>query len=146
MERQRATINNKRVDSPAESVVVSFRAPRNLVDQLDTIAQGDQRTRANFIVRTLTHAVTLEPAIQVIEQVMPALYREHCKNPDSPRCEGLRGELRGARAVAAAFFGKRAVRWIEERVRERTKVPIPHVVPLSEDGNRYGFDSGADIV
>jgi uncharacterized repeat protein (TIGR03803 family) len=41
----------------------------------------------------------------------------------------------------APFFGKRAVRWIDDRVRERTKLPIPHVVALSEDGKRNGFDS-----
>jgi hypothetical protein len=117
-----------------------------LVEQLDEIAQGDQRTRANFIVRTLTHAVTLEPAIQVVEQITPPLYREHCKNPDSLRSEVLRGELRGARAIIAALFGRRASRWVDDRVRERTKLPIPHVVPLDEDGNRYGIDSGADIV
>jgi len=44
-----------------DTVVISFRAPRALVSQLDEIARGDQRTRANFIINTLTRAI-IDPA------------------------------------------------------------------------------------
>lgn len=132
--------------SDADTVVISFRAPRGLVKQLDEIAEGDQRTRTNFIVRMLTQAVSLEPGIQIIEQILPALVREHERNPDSLQAERFRAEMRGARAAISAFFGKRAIRWINLRVKERTKLPMPHVVPLEQDGYRYGIDSEADLL
>lgn len=134
----------KAADS-GETVVVSFRAPRELVTQLDEIAKGDQRTRANFIVRTLTHAVSLEPAIVTIEQILPRLVELAQKDPDSIQTEYHRGAMAGARSMLAAFFGKRAIRWVNRQVRARTGSPMPHVVPLSEDGNRYGFDTEADV-
>src|ERR1035441_446626 len=68
------TEEQKHADS-GDTVVISFRAPRELIRELDEIAKGDQRTRANFIVRTLTHAVSLEPAIVAIEQIVPRLVR-----------------------------------------------------------------------
>ncbi len=129
-----------------DTVVASFRAPRKLVEALDEIAKGDQRTRSNFIVRTLTQAVSLEPGIEVIERILPRLIEEDQRNPDSPQAESSRGEMRGARAMIAAFFGKRAVGWINQRVREKQKLPIPHVVPLDRDGNRHGIDLEADLM
>jgi hypothetical protein len=116
------------------------------VELLDEIAQGDQRTRANFIVRTLTHAATLEPAVEVVERILPKFYEEHQRDPDSPQAESSRGEMRGARAIIAAFFGKRAIRWVDQEVKKRTDLPMPHVIPLSGDGNRYGIDSEADLI
>ena len=135
----------KRNDPDADTVVISFRAPRSLVTALDELARGDDRTRANFIVRTISQAVSLEPAIQTIEQILPRLVEEHEKNPNSPQAEYWRGAMGGARSVIMAFFNKRAVRWVNDRVREKTKLPMPHVVPMQADGNRYGFDSEADL-
>lgn len=129
-----------------DTVVVSFRAPRALVAELDKIASGDQRTRANFIGRTLTQAVTLEPAISTIEHILPRLVELDQKSPDSIQTEYYRGVMNGARWMLGAFFGKRATRWVNQQVRQRTKLPMPHVVPLAEDGKRYGFDSEADIL
>jgi hypothetical protein len=127
------------------TVVISFRAPRDLVAQLDEIASGDQRTRANFIVNTLTKAVSLEPAINTIAQILPTLVELDRKSPDSIQTEYSRGLMHGARWMLSAFFGKRAVRRVNQLVRLRTQLPMPHVVALAEDGNRYGFDSEADI-
>lgn len=129
---------------PSETVVVSFRAPRGLVAELDEIAKGDQRTRANFMVRILTHAVSLEPAVVTIEGLQRRLVELAEKDPDSIQTEYFRGAMGGARSMLAAFFGKRAIRWVNHQVRQRTGLPMPGVVPLSEDGNRYGFDSEAD--
>ena len=128
------------------TIVISFRAPRSLVRDLDEIAKGDDRTRANFIVRTLSHAVSLEPAIQTIEQILPRLVEEHRKNPDSMQSEFWRGAMSGARSMLMAFFNKRAMRWVNQKVRERTRLSMPHVVPMQDDGNRYGFDSEADLL
>jgi hypothetical protein len=140
-----ATKRRSSTDSTPDTTVVSFRAPRALVDQLDRIAQGDQRTRANFIVRTLTQAVTLEPAIDVVERILPMLVEEDKRAPDSVQAEFHRGLMAGARWVIGAFFGKRAIRWVNQQVRARTRLPIPHTIALAPDGNRYGFDSEADF-
>jgi hypothetical protein len=131
--------------SERDTVVVSFRAPRSLVKDLDEIAKGDDRTRANFIVRTLSHAVTLEPGIQTIEQMLPYLVEADRKDPDGMQAEFWRGAMSGARSMLAAFFSKRAMRWVNQKVREKTKLPMPHVVPMQEDGKRIGFDSEADL-
>jgi hypothetical protein len=133
------------VEGGGDTVVVSFRAPRSLVTELEKMANGDQRTRANFIVRMLTQAVTLEPAISSIERILPRFVELDQKSPESVQAEYYRGMMNGLRSMVGAFFGKRAMRWVNQQVRERTKLPMPHVVALSEDGNRYGFDSEADI-
>ncbi len=139
------TKKQKPTDLSSDTIVVSFRAPRDLVNQLDKFALGDQRTRANFIVRTLTQAVTLEPAIQVIEQILPMLVEEDKRDSGSIQTEYNRGLMMGARWVIEAFFGKRAIRWVNQRVRTRTGLPMPHAIALARDGNRYGFDSEADF-
>ena len=132
-------------DEVSDSVVISFRAPRSLVTKLDEIASGDQRTRANFIVRTLTNASTLEPAISTIEQILPRLVELDQKSPDSTQTEYSRGLMNGARWMLTAFFGDRAMRWVNREVKQRTHLPMPHILPLEEDGNRYGTDSEADL-
>jgi hypothetical protein len=132
-------------DKESDSVVISFRAPRSLVTKLDEIASGDQRTRANFIVRTLTNASTLEPAISTIEQILPRLVELDQKSPDSTQTEYSRGLMNGARWMLTAFFGDRAMRWVNREVKQRTHLPMPHILPLEEDGNRYGTDSEADL-
>lgn len=43
------------------NVVISVRVPRALIIQLDEIAHEDQRTRASFIVNTLTQAAAVWP-------------------------------------------------------------------------------------
>jgi hypothetical protein len=129
-----------------ESVVVSFRVPRSLAVELEEIAKRDDRSRANFITRTLTHAVSLEPAIQTIAEIVPRLLEEHEKDPNSIQCEYWRGMRRGASAMLDAFFGRRALRWVNQKVREKTNLPIAHAIQMDRDGNRYGFDSEADIV
>ena len=133
-------------EAGSDTMVVSFRAPRSLVAELDEIANGDDRTRANFIVRTISHAVSLEPGIQTIEQILPRLVEEHEKNPDSIQSEYWRGAMGGARSVIMAFFGKRAMRWVNQRVREKTKLPMPHVIPAQPNGHRYGIDTEADLI
>lgn len=138
-------VKDARSDPNEPTVVVSFRAPQSLVTKLDEFARHDQRTRANFLVRILGQAVTLDPAIEVVEQILPSLVEEDRKNQDSIQAEYLRGAMAGARSVISAFFGNRAMRWVNQRVRARTKLPIPHTIPLQDDGNRYGFDSEADF-
>jgi len=131
--------------SDSDTVVISFRAPRELIRQLDDIAKGDQRSRANFIVRILTNAVTLEPAIRVIKELQPRLVELAEKDPAGLQTEYRRGAMGGARSMLAAFFGKRAISWVNQRVKEQTGLPMPTIIPLSDDGVRYGIDLEADV-
>jgi hypothetical protein len=78
--------------------------------------------------------------------MLPTFNEEHRKNPDSMQAEFWRGAMAGARSMLLAFFGKRAVRWVNQKARERTKLPMPHVVPMQDDGHRYGIDSEADLM
>jgi hypothetical protein len=140
-----ATQKPKMAGPSGDTVVISFRAPRELVAELDEIAKGDQRTRANFIVRTLANAVSLEPAIVTIQQLLPRLVELAEREPDGIRTEYFRGAMGGARRMLEAFFGKRAIRWVDGQVRQRTGLPMPTIIPLSEDGKRYGVDTEADV-
>ena len=63
--------------------------------------------------------------------------------PDSPQLEYRRGQLHATKALLATFFGERTKDQILQMVREKTGLPIPHIVPLGPDGKRYGFDSDA---
>jgi predicted transcriptional regulator len=55
--------------SAQDTVVISFRVPRLLAIQLDEIAHEDQRTRASFIVSTLTQAVAVWPARYTVKKM-----------------------------------------------------------------------------
>jgi len=131
--------------SDSDTIVVSFRAPRSLVEDLDRIAQGEERNRASFIVKTLSQAVSLEPAIQTVEYLQEPLVKAVQHNPDSMQSEFWRGTMAGARSMLVAFFGKRSVRWVNQQVKRETKLPMPHVIPMQDNGHRYGFDSEADM-
>jgi hypothetical protein len=132
-------------DSSGDTVVVSFRARRELVAQLDEIARGDQRTRANFIVRTLTHGLTLEPAIVTMEHILPRLVELAEKDSAGIQTQFYRGAMFGARSMLAAFFGKGAMRWVNGQVKKRTGLPMPTVNPPSEDGTLSTVDTEADV-
>ena len=55
---QTKSISDKPSSADSDTVVISFRAPIDLVAQLDELASRDQRTRANFIVNLLSIAIT----------------------------------------------------------------------------------------
>jgi hypothetical protein len=57
--------------------------------------------------------------------------------------EFARGGFHGAKWVVAALLGKREKDAILREIRRETGKPIPHIVGLAEDGNRYGWDSDA---
>lgn len=138
-------VAKRKSDGANDTVVVSFRAPRELAVRLEEIASNDQRTRANFIVRTLTQAVSLEPAIQVIEQIQMRLVEEYNKEPDGIQTEYWRGAMGGARSMLINFFSKRAMRWVNGQVKARTHLPMPAVIPIEKDGRRYGIDTESDL-
>jgi hypothetical protein len=81
-------------------------------------------------------------AIRVIEEIVKMLKAEEAANPDSPQAEYARGGLWGAKWMLAALLGSGAKDDVLCTVRKRVG-PIPHIVGLAADGNRYGWDSDA---
>ena len=124
--------------------VVSFRISAELLAELDKLAKEEMRTRANTIMLLLYRSVS---AIDVISQhlgwLVKNLHEEEGKNPDSPQAEYLRGQLHDTKWLLGVFCGEHVREEVLARIRHRTRLPMPHIVPLSPDGNRYGFDSDA---
>jgi hypothetical protein len=53
--------------------------------------------------------------------------------------------MTGAHWAIGAFFGERAIRWVNQKVVMRTGLPMAHALALTRDGHRYGFDIEADF-
>jgi len=79
------------------------------------------------------------------EEIQRRLVEEYEKEPDGIQTEYWRGAMGGRTFMLIGFFSKRAMRWVNGKVRERTQLPMPAVVPLARDGHRYGFDSESDL-
>ena len=62
---------------------------------------------------------------------------------DSPQTEYQRGRLHAMKHAVSVLLGDQDTSKVLGAVRERTKRPIPFIVPLSRDGKRYGFDVDA---
>jgi len=126
------------------SEVVSFRISAQLLARLDKLAKKEMRTRGNMIMVLLNRSVSaIEVVSQHLEWLVKNLHEEEGKNPDSPQAEYLRGELHDTKWLLGVFCGEDVREEVLERVRRRTQLPMPHIVPLASDGNRYGFDSDA---
>jgi hypothetical protein len=61
----------------------------------------------------------------------------------APRPNYTRGGLWAAKWMTSALLGENVKDESLREIRERTRKPIPHIVALAKDGNRYGFDSDA---
>jgi hypothetical protein len=134
-----------------DSVVVSFRAPRMLVEEVDKFASGSQRTRASFIVRTLMQAVSLDAAVadQLVrhgEGLLRAFHQEYRRNPVGAETEFQRGMVTEWRHLLDLLYGERITEELVLRARNKVKLSVPPAGPLTDDGNGYiGWDSGCDM-
>ena len=124
------------------SEVVSVRIDKPLLEHIEELATKDMRTRANQILVLLNRSVSaIDVVSRHLEYVVKTLHEEEGRNP--LLAEYWRGELHAVKWLLALFCGERVKGEVLDHIRERTKLPIPHIVPLAEDGNRYGFDSDA---
>ncbi|MBZ5551360.1 MAG: hypothetical protein LAO21_01475 [Acidobacteriia bacterium] len=126
------------------SEVVSFRISRLVLDQLDRLANFERRTRAGMIRVMLENSVS---AVRIVSQHLEWLVKELNEKDmgatDSPQAEYLRGELHATKWLLDLFCGRRVKEHTLDQVRKKTGLPIPHIVPLDENGQRFGFDSDA---
>ena len=130
-----------------ETVIVSFRAPVELAKRLDEMAQGDQRNRANFILKMLT-AVTSAHEPLVLDGVswLQAFHGSYAKDHKSRETEFWRGKIAGWKRTLVTLYGASIAEDIILRAREVAKLPVPHAGTLASDGSGYeGFDSFSDV-
>lgn len=123
--------------------IINFRAPTELVERLDDLARREQRTRANAILTILRRVTDPSVPEKVLEFIITALNDQLEKHGDTAYTEWQRGQLHAAKWMVHAILGEEAKDRALNAIRKKTGQPIPHVVPLFEDGNRYGFDSDA---
>ena len=77
---------------------------------------------------------------QKLEYLVKTINEEQSKKADTPFVEYNRGMLSAMKDAIASVYGAHEKDRILDEIRERTNLPIPHIVPLYNDGNRYGFD------
>jgi hypothetical protein len=129
-----------------ETVIVSFRAPVELVRRLDELAQGDQRNRANFILKMLTAIASAhQPLVQYGVFLLKVFHDLRTKDSVSRETEFRRGEIAGWKRSLVASYGADIAEQVILRAREAAKLPVPHSGTLAPDGTGYeGFDSFSD--
>lgn len=99
----------------------------------------------NLIGPVSPEAPDLRRAAWLIESIVRSFYDEAQRNgKDSPQSEYLRGMLGGAKSMLGGLRGQGAKEWVLGEVRKRVGKPLPSVVPLAGDGNRYGWDAEAE--
>jgi hypothetical protein len=126
--------------------IVTFRTSSELVEALDALAVKEHRTRANLIEWLLTQDTNIERSVNVITLIVSFLYDEiEHKGVDTAKSEFFRGQLHGAKFMLSELRGAVFKDHVLHEVRKRIKKPFPHTVALAPDGNRYGWDSDADM-
>lgn len=125
----------------AGTSIISFRAPLELVQKLDELAENDHRNRANFILTTLARATSGE-LIRSGEFWLKAFHQSYSKDPVGRETEFWRGQIAGWKRTLVAAYGSSMAEEIILRASEAAKLPVPHAGTLSPDGRGYeGFDS-----
>ncbi|MGB9233652.1 MAG: hypothetical protein WCC04_04500 [Terriglobales bacterium] len=124
-----------------ETVVISFRAPLELVKKLDELAENDHRNRANFILTTLARATSGE-LVKSGEFWLKVFHQSYSKDPVGRETEFWRGQIAGWKRTLVAAYGASTAEKIILRASESAKLRVPHSGTLTPDGRGYeGFDS-----
>lgn len=141
MKTERRKLNVPSRSEDGETVVISFRAPLELVKKLDELAENDHRNRANFILTTLVRTTSGELE-RSGEFWLKAFHDSYAKDPVSTETEFWRGQIAGWKRTLVAAYGASTAEEIVLRASESAKLPVPHAGLLSLDKRGYeGFDS-----
>ncbi len=129
---------------PEEVEVVSFRVPKDVLERFDRIAEVERRSRASMIRAMMEGAdKVVTSSTRYLEWLVQTMADLELKYPNSPQLEFRRGQLHATKAMLSSFLGERVKDMALDHVRKATGLPIPHIISLDIDGNRYGFDSDA---
>lgn len=82
-------------------------------------------------------------AKDILAQEMRMLLEAERDNEREGIQEYARGGFHGAKWVVSALLGDRVKDEILSEIRRETGRPIPHIVGLARDGQRYGWDLDA---
>ena len=144
--------SRRKADRPLSSekdigtVVISFRAPLELVRKLDELAESDLRNRANFVLTTLARATSGE-LVRSGEFWLKAFHRSYSKDPAGRETEFWRGQIAGWKRTLVAAYGASTAEKIILQASEAANLPVPHAGTLSSDGRGYeGFDSFSHMI
>jgi hypothetical protein len=141
MKISRRTTGGPSPGEDVQTVVISFRAPVELVKKLDQLAENDHRNRANFILTTLVRATSGE-LVRSGEFWLKAFHQSYATDPVGRETEFWRGQIAGWKRTLVAAYGASTAEKIILRASEAAKLPVPHAGTLSPDGRGYeGFDS-----
>jgi len=141
MKVSRSRAGGRPAKEDAETVVISFRAPLELVRELDGLAENDRRNRANFILTTLIRATSGE-LVRSGEFWLKAFHESYAKDPVGRETEFWRGQIAGWKRTLVAAYGASTAERIILRASDAARLPVPHAGTLSPDGRGYeGFDS-----
>lgn len=141
-------MGTKSSSADRETVIVSFRAPVELARRLDELAEGDQRNRANFILKVLTAIASAhEPLVQDGAFLLKFFHDDlRVKGPLSRETEFWRGKIAGWKRTLVTSYGADIAEQIIFRASEVAKLPVPHSGTLAPDGSGYeGFDSFSHV-
>jgi hypothetical protein len=90
-------------------------------------------------------APDLRRAVWLIESIVRSFYDEAQRNgKDSAQSEYMRGMFNGAKSMLGGLRGHGAKQWVLGDFRGRVGKPLPSVIALAADGNRYGWDAEAE--
>jgi len=107
------------------TVTISFRAPVELAGRLDKLAEGDQRNRANFILRVMTAlASATEPLVKDGVFYLKAFHDCHKKSPVDRETEFWRGKVAGWKRTLVTAYGATIA---EQIILRASKVAISHM-------------------
>jgi hypothetical protein len=124
--------------------VISFRVPKDVLEQFDRVAEMERRPRANMIRVMMENSVNAIAIVtRNIEWQVKEMHELVEKYPNSTQLEYRRGQLHAMKHLLSIFFGEQTKDKILQAVREKTGLPIPHILPLGPDGERYGMDLDA---
>ena len=125
---------------------------RVLVTEYTSIHESCWKGRQFFseFVRYHEAQVSFEPpellrATGLIESIVCSFYDEVRRNGEgSPQSEYIRGMLNGAKSMLAELRDQATKEQVLSEARRRVGRSFPSIIPLAEDGNRYGWDIEAE--
>jgi len=83
--------------------------------------------------------------IEEMERLLKAFHEAEGRNPRGFESVSCRGQLAGVRRSLGIIVGQKNTTEVLQDVRQRLKLGIPPVGPVTDEGQIHGWDSDADM-